>query len=77
MDKSGAQINGAPAEQVPNAELAKELSQLRARLAEIASTLRRSYGSDSVEVQLAQQVSASVQRLEARLLSCPTAHFES
>ncbi len=77
MEKSGSNVNGVvPAEQAPTAELAKELSQLRARLAEIASMLRRSYGRESVEAKLTEDVSASVQRLEAQVLGCPSAKFE-
>jgi hypothetical protein len=77
MEKNGMHLSGVnPASQVNIGEIAKELAQMRARLAEIASTMRGAYGRDSVEVKLTQDVSAAVQRLEARLLGCASAQFE-
>ena len=66
----------APVPHGQSAELMKELAQLRARMAEIASTLRHTYGRESVEAKLAEDVSASVQRLEAQLAGCTSARFE-
>ena len=66
----------APLQDAGPEELTKELAQLRGRLAEIASMMRRSHGPDSVEVRLTEDVSAAVQRLQSRLLGCPSAHFE-
>ena len=78
MDKNGTPASGVePALPAPSGELLKELAQLRARLAEIASMLRNTYGSESVEAQLAGDISAAVQRLEARLAGCVSARFES
>ena len=77
MEKNGMHMNGnAPVPQSQSAELMKELAQLRARLAEIASLLRHSYGRESAEAKLAEDVSASVQRLEAQLAGCTSARFE-
>ena len=77
MEKNGMYVNGvAPEQPSPTVEVTKELAQLRARLAEIASMLRGVYGRESVEAKLAKDVSASVQRLEAQLLGCPSARFE-
>ena len=75
--KNGIHANEPSAQQAQSAELAKELAQLRARLAEIASMLRNSHGRDSMEVQLAGEISAAVQRLEAQLAGCVSARFES
>ena len=82
MENNGMPADAAgPALPAPSvelaAELAKELAQLRARLAEIASMLRNTYGTESVEAQLAGDISAAVQRLEARLAGCVSARFES
>jgi hypothetical protein len=74
MEKNGIQVNGAGTSS--HSELMKELAQLRVRLAEIASILRRAHGSESIETRLTEDVSASVQRLEAQLCGCPSAHFE-
>jgi hypothetical protein len=60
----------------PVAALRKELGQLRARLAEIASMLRQTYGAESVEAGLAAEISAAVQRLEAQISGCPSARIE-
>jgi hypothetical protein len=76
MEKNGLHVNGTPETQSKSNELIKELAQLRARLAEIASTLRETYGRESIEVRLAEDVSASVQRLEAQLAGCTSARFE-
>ncbi len=77
MEKNGAHLNGAkPVPPANSGEIVKELAQLRARLAEIASTMRGSYGRESIEAKLTEDVSAAVQRLEARLLNCPTAEIE-
>jgi hypothetical protein len=78
MENNGMPADAAgPAPPAQPVELAKELAQLRARLAEIASMLRNTYGSESIEAQLAGEISAAVQRLEARLAGCVSAHFES
>jgi len=77
MEKNGVHADRVPA--VPGtetADVAKELARLRARLAEIASMMRRIHGRQSKEVQLAEEVSAAVQRLESQLLGCPSAQFE-
>ena len=77
MEKNGVHLNGASsAPQTNTGEIVKELAHLRARLAEIASTMRGTYGRESVEARLTEDVSAAVQRLEARLLNCPAAQFE-
>jgi hypothetical protein len=77
MEKNGVHVNGsAPVQQAITAEVTKELAQLRGRLAEIASTMRRIHGRESEEARLTEEVSAAVQRLEARLLGCPNAKFE-
>jgi hypothetical protein len=77
MEKNDIHVNGVfPATQPNTGEIVKELAQLRARLAEVASTMRGAYGRENVEVRLTQDVAAAVQRLEARLLNCPTAQFE-
>ena len=76
MERNGIHGNGSPEPQSKSHELMKELAQLRARMAEITSTLRQTYGRESVEVRLAENVSASVQRLEAQLAGCTSARFE-
>jgi hypothetical protein len=77
MEKNGMHVNGAaPVQHSQSGELMKELAQLRARLAEIASMLRHDYGPESVEAKLAENISASVQRLEAQLAGCTSAQFE-
>ena len=77
MEKNGVHLNGTgPLQQTATTELTKELAQLRSRLAEIASTMRRMHGQESVEARLTEDVSAAVQKLEAKLLGCPTALFE-
>ena len=77
MEKNAVEPGSTPAGlQAAMSEIAKELGQLRARLAEIGSTMRRTYGSESVEAALTEDVSKAVQRLEARLLGCPTAEIE-
>jgi hypothetical protein len=77
MEKNGIHQNGAsPVPQTNTGEIVKELAQLRARLAEIGSTMRGTYGRESVEARLTEDVSAAVQRLEARLLGCTSAQFE-
>jgi hypothetical protein len=77
MEKNGMHVNGAaPVQQPATTEVTKELAHLRARLAEIASTMRRMHGQESVEARLTEDVSAAVQKLEASLLGCSSAHFE-
>lgn len=66
----------APSQDARPEELTKELAELRGRLAEIASMLRRLHGPESLEVRLTEDVSAAIQRLQSRLLGSPSAHFE-
>ena len=77
MEKNGTHLNGAkPVPQASTGEVVKELAELRARLAEIAAPMRGSYGRESVEARLTEDVSVAVQRLEARLHNCPTPEIE-
>lgn len=75
MEKNGAAPGSTSVLVEPQAEVAKELSQLRARFAELSADLRRSCGTESPEVRLAEGVSAAIQRLEAQLGGCVTAVF--
>lgn len=70
MEKNGSAAN-APE------ELLKELAGLRARFAEIASTLRRGHGLESSEARLAEEAAIAVQKLEAQLAGCVSARFEA
>jgi hypothetical protein len=76
VDKNGSTLNGAGASAYRSQELLKELSELRARFAEISSALRREHGPDSAEVRLSESVSHAIQCLEAQVAGCPSAHFE-
>lgn len=74
MDK--AAVNGSIEVTKKPEDLSKELAAARARFSEISSSLRREHGADSVEVRLADAVSASIQRLEAQLSGCVSAVIE-
>jgi hypothetical protein len=77
MEKNGIHVNGSiPSAASETADIPKELAQLRVRLSEIASIMRRVHGRESGEARLTEDVSAAVQRLEAQLLGCASAKFE-
>jgi hypothetical protein len=81
MHKNGIS-NNAGASTAPEADSAevdairKELGRLRTQVAEIASTVRTTYGAESPASKLVKEVSASIQRLEAHVSGCLSARIE-